>query len=262
MLEQFIRNHPMQATRITEGLEEEDISALIEGIPAELAVQLVNLMNVYKAAKCLRLIKPGLTAEILEKSDIQKTELLVRQADEDFRSDLLGRLSPKLSEALRQKLEYPAHSVGALMNPVGFLLQEDVSVQSAIEALKREKSRIASSVCVVNREGVLTGIIRLHDLLLADETDEIAAVMKTDMPNFFADWPVESIKSHPGWYDNRSIPVVDDSKRLIGMLNFETAQQYAAETGGELTRHVMETGNALGELYRIGLAAFLQSVSK
>ena len=262
LLERFIEEHPRQAAQAIEALEDAEVSAFIEEIPVELAARLISLMNIYKVAKCLKLVKMNLALEILERSDSQKTELLLRQANEDFRNELLGRLPSKLSAAMRQKLEYPAYSIGSLMVPLGFLLRKDMIVKDAIKVLKKEKEGILSNVCVVEEDGALAGMASIHSLLLANGTDQISAVMKTETPTFLANMPVESVKNHPAWHENRIIPVTDSSGKLVGNLTFEAAQRNNMETGREQAKSVMETGSALGELYLIGLTAFLQSVSK
>jgi magnesium transporter len=262
LLQQFINKHPKQAALIIEGLEDEEVAAFLGEIPPDLAVNLTSLMNSYKVAKCLKLINADLAIELLEKSDVQKAELLLRSVDEDFRGDLLSRLSPKLSTMLLQKLNYTAYTVGALMIPLNLSLRKDMIVRSAIQILKSEMRLKSPTVCIVDENGTLIGIIRLHELLLANETDEISTIMETDIPWFFVDLPIESIENHPGWSMNQFIPVVDSAKKLVGILNFEATRNNKRETTQEQIMQVMETSNALGELYRIGLTAFLQSVSK
>jgi magnesium transporter len=262
LFEKFINVNPRQAAQTIEGLEDEEASDFLEGIPVELSTKLISLMNVYKVGKYLRLIKTDIATSLLEKSDIQKTEQWLRQVDEGFRSKLLDGVSTKLAEVLRPKLEYPAHSVGALMTPLNFILREDMVVKDVIRAIKGGNDWSSTDACVVQEDGTLMGIIRFQDLLLANDKDIISSIMKTQIPKFFADLPADSIKKHPGWFDYKSIPVVDRSNRLMGTINFDAIQLNKIDTGMERTKQVMETSSALSELYRIGLAAILESVSK
>lgn len=148
------------------------------------------------------------------------------------------------------------------MIPTGFALHKEMTVKEALQIMKRTKDQIASTIGVVNADGLLEGTVSLHDLALARGSDLIAAVMKTDTPKFFGDLPVESINDHPGWYEYQALPVVDNTGKLIGILHREAAQNLKLAADHDLTKQVMETSTALGELYRIGLTAFLQSVSK
>lgn len=252
----------MQAAQELERLREEEIAAFLEAIPAGLAVKLAGLMNVYTLTKCLRRIKAGLAAEMLEKNDIQRAELLLRQADEALRTQLLGLLSPNRSQLLREKLEYPDYTVGARMLPLELPLREDMAVKDAINALRGEKGRKPSTLYIAGRDGALIGAVSMQALLLAEEDGKVSDIMETGIPKFFAGLPAESVIDHPGWYEHLAIPVVDGSDKLIGTLTLEAARKGSAETGEELAKHIMQTGSALGELYRIGLTAFLQSVSR
>ena len=56
LLERFIEEHPRQAAQAIEALEDAEVSAFIEEIPVELAARLISLMNIYKVAKCLKLV--------------------------------------------------------------------------------------------------------------------------------------------------------------------------------------------------------------
>lgn len=262
LLDQFIKKHPMLAARILEGLPDEEVSPFIDEMPMDLSIRLISSMNVYKVSRCLKLLKLGRAVELLEKSDLEKVELWLRQLDQDSRDTFLDRISSKKAGVLRPKLEYPDHTVGARMLPLEFLLRKDMVVKDVLKALKREQDINLLKVCVVNEQGTLEGIIRLQDLLTANKTDEIERLMVLDIPKFQADLTIESIKDHPVWLKYRSIPVVDSNEKLIGVLKFESTQLIKWEPGREHTKQVMETSNALGELYWIGLTAFLHSVSK
>lgn len=262
LLEQFIKRHPIQAAQTIEGLEDEEIAAFMDEVPVELAVGLLNQMKLYKAVRCLRKLPDEQIVDLLGKMDLQKVELLLRQVDEELRVKWLNGMPPKVAAVLRPKLDYPVNSAGALMSPLNILLRQDTMVKEAIKFLKKEKDLVLSSVCVVDADGTLVGLVRLHDLLLASEKEKVSAIMKTDIPKFFADLPLESIKNDPAWYEYPAIPVVDIAGKLIGTIHFEAVQKEQMETGQEMNKRVLETSTALGELYRIGLTAFLQSVSK
>jgi Mg/Co/Ni transporter MgtE len=106
------------------------------------------------------------------------------------------------------------------------------------------------------------GNLPLTELFFADQTKQLAAIMRTDTSRIFADAPIKSLHNHPAWYDYLAIPVIDRSGRLIGILAVENYQKSNAEPDEGLSKEVLETSSALGELYRIGLTGFLQSISK
>ena len=261
LLAKFLSEHPTRARQHLEGLEDEDVSALIEELPILAAVKLIDLMNIYKVGKCLKLLNSDLVVELLEKGSLNRAELLLRQMDVGFRNQVLDQFKQELSTILRQKLEFPDRSVGALMIPLEFLLRKDMIVKDVIKALRSRNDQRSSIVCLTDDFGKMSGIVRIEDIASVKRTMDISSLIRTDVPKFFAGLPVESIANHPGWYQYHSIPVIDQSEKLVGILNFAETQNMM-EPSREPIRQIMETGSALGEVYRIGLTALLQSVSK
>ena len=262
LLEKFIREHPLEAAHAIEKLDEEEITAFMNSFPVELTVPLMNQMHSYKAAKCLELIDPQLAAQFIEKMDVLDAELLLRQCKKAFCNSLLNNLSTKTAAVLRQKLAHPADSVGAFMKPMVIGFRKGISVQEAIAIGKREKEHLSSQIYIVDDNGKLEGIVKTHDLLTEESTTKLFTIMIVEIPKFFADTNIESVINHPGWYEFQDIPVIDSSERLIGTLNFKAIKKKKKKTGKEKTKDIIETSNALAELYRIGLTGFLQSVSK
>jgi magnesium transporter len=261
LLEKFFYEHPGKVTQHLESLEDEDVSALIEELPVLTAVKLIDLMNIYKVGKCLKFLKSDLVIELLEKGSINRAELLLRHMDVDFRNRVLDQFNPETSAILRQKLEFPDRSVGAFMIPIEFLIRKDMIVKDVIKALRTRNDTRSSIVCLTDNFGKLSGIVRIEDIASIKRTNDISTLIRTDVPKFFAGLPVDSIANHQGWYQYNSIPVIDQSEKLVGILNFAETQN-TMESGREPIRQIMETGSALGEVYRIGLTALLQSVSK
>ncbi len=262
LLEGFIRSHPLEAAQIIEGLKDEEIAAILNNIPTELTVNIISLMNSYKVAKCLELLKKELAAVLIEKIDIQLVELIIRQCEKPFRDNILNSISPKLASALRQKLEHGANTVGSLMNPIAFGLRKELSIQEATDIVKQEKNRVSHLVPIIDIDGKLEGILKLNDLFFEENESQIVSIMKTEIPKFMVDASIDSVADHPAWFEYQSIPVVDFSDKLLGILNFEALYKNKMNANKGLSKHVVETSNSLGELYRIGLSGFLQSVSK
>ena len=262
LLEQFVTGYPVQAAQAIENLKDDDIVAFMEAVPMALSIKIISQIKTYRGASCLQLVTPVLAKELIEQTDLATAEALLRHCEIPFRSNLLNSILPERAEVLGQKLEYRADTVGAWMTPSVFALRKEVLVEDAIEMVKLEKERISSAIYVVNEENKLEGEIKLSELFFADQTKQLAAIMRTDISKVFADVQIKSLQNHIVWYEHLAIPVVNRSGKLIGILDVESCQKSNTEASQELTKEVLETSNALGELYRIGLTGFLQSLSK
>lgn len=261
ILTQFIKRHPVQAAHHLEALTDAEAAAFLDDVPLDLAVPLINSMSAYKAINCLALVKPALAAALLEKADPNTATSLLRQLDPAARDEWLSRLSADRSAILSQKLNYDAGSIGAVMLPLPVVLRYNMVVADAIRIVKDNTNELSTSVYVVDEQDQLVGQVRIHELFLASQTEQIASLMEREPPRFFADIYLESIKDHPGWYQHRTIPVVDSSERLIGVLNFEATRDHV-KPGQDRIIHLQETSSALGELFRLGLTGFVQTLGE
>lgn len=261
VVESFIANHPFSAAQVLEGLKEEEVAEFIRELPNEKSLQLLGLMNINKAAKCFTLLPAPLAKEMMESSDVAFAEALCRQFDEHYRNNLLAGLSPDLSATLSQKLEQFANTVGVFMVPaIG--VNREMLVKDALEIIKGNKENLEPNLYVVNVQGMLEGAVRLEELLFAERNMALSELMITDIPRFFHDTPIKNVVDHSAWYEYRFIPVTDRSEKLLGSLPFSTTKKATSEKSGQLTKEILDTGTALGELYLIGLTSFLQSVGK
>ena len=259
---QFLNTHAPEAVFIIEKLEYEEIAALMSEISTDLAAKALSHMNSYKAAKTLELLDMRLAVAITEKIDILLLELILRQTEVKFQQELLEKISVERSGKIRQNLQYASHSVGAFMNTKVFSLQKDALIRDAEIHIRKEKALTTSDIYVTDEERKIAGILKLHDLMLAKAADKISDVMVIDIPTFLADDPIQPVINSIIWLDYKAVPVTDKSGLLIGSLQFEDIKKSKLKSDQEFNKQIIETGNALGELYRIGLTGLLQSAGK
>jgi len=259
--EDFITKYPVTAAQVLEGLKDEEVVEFIEELSIENGLKLLNLMNVDKAAKYFSLLPSQLTKELMENSDIAMAESLCRQFDEPFRNNLLASLTPDLAATLNRKLEQVPNTVGVLMVPA-IVVNKEMTVKVALEIIKRNKESLESYLYVADDQGTFEGAVRLEELLFTDRNSTLGELMITTIPKFFPDTPIKNVLNHPAWYEYRFIPVIDKSEKLLGTLPYRMTKEVALKKDGQLSKEIIETSTALGELYRIGLTGLLQSVGK
>jgi Mg/Co/Ni transporter MgtE len=258
----FLNTHAPEAVLIIEKLENEEISALLSEISFDLAVKALSHMNSYKAAKSMELLDIKLAVVLAERIDILLLELILRQSDDKFQQELLAKISAERSQKIRQKLKYATDAVGAFMNLKVLSLLKDITVGDAETLIRKEKALTTSEVYLTDKEGKIAGILKLHDLMMSKGTGKISSLMIKEIPVFLADDPIQPIINSLVWLDYKAVPVTDKSGLLIGSLQFEDIKKTKLKSDHEFNKQIIETGNALGELYRIGLTGLLQSAGR
>lgn len=257
--EDFVRKHPLRAAQVLERLKGDEIAKCIVEIPMYFVVPMLNLMNLHKVVESFPFLGQEFIKNLIGDVRFTLTEPLLRQLDESSRTTVLDMLSPSVSTVLRKKLEQAPNSVGALMAPTIMPIYKEMDIKEAQELVKKNRHMPITYLFVIDMEGKFEGVVKLHELFLSDGSLGISSVMDNKIQRFSPDMPVSSIIDHPVWYEYRIIPIVDTSQKLIGTLPFEKVHLNPSSKNGDNIRNVLETGNALGELYRIGLTGFLQS---
>jgi len=262
LLENFIRNHPLEAARILERQGLEETASLFSELPVELATSLLKKMQSSTAVKCLELMPILDSAKILEKLPLDIVALFLRQVANTRREEILSKISEEIASLLRTMLLYPENSAGALADPLIFSLPEDITVEEALDRIRARPGTAIYYVYIVNRENILRGVINLRELMLAKSHAKLSGVMQTNVAALPAEFNLQAIINFPSWKNYHALPVVSASGLLLGAIRYETLRQIESEVKSRrLPRQVVAAGSALGELFQIGLSGLIQSAT-
>jgi magnesium transporter len=259
LLEEFILNHSKEAARQLELMTFEQVFSFIENISAELAVVLFQEMDVHLAFKCLKELEIEKSVKIIEVLPVIAAASLLRRMDKTEREEILEKSEPTISRLLDHILYHAEGTVGALMNPQVIVISADLSVKEAFERVKKSKGQLLNYLYVTNPEGKLVGLVKLEDLIVFGLKEHIANVMNSEFPYLYSEVEAKKIADHPGWIEHSALPVLDRTGLFLGAINQSVIKKLELDVTKKLPRQAMLAGNALGELYKIGLTGLLNS---
>ena len=188
-----------------------------------------------KRAGVLSRLDLDLQKELLSCMGQQEILRLLSLMDSDDVADLLGQLPKEesqglLSAMLKEDSEdvtdlmgYPEDSAGGLMNSDFLALNQNLSVHEAIQKIQDEDKEIgvAFYIYVVNDSDKLVGVISLKQLLLSRKTDLLKTRMFTDVIAVSVETGQEKVAKTVEHYDFLSLPVVDHSNHLVGVITVD-----------------------------------------
>ena len=257
LIHRFVRGHVHQAARVLENRSLDELVAFFENIPAELAASLLNTMEASTAAGCLERIDPGRAAGALAEAPMERAALLLRRLLPGTREAVLQRLAPEPQGHLRLLLRCREDTAGALMEPRIYTLPAEVSAGEALARVRSNPERASHFLYVLERDQTLAGVLTLRELLAAGEDTGVAALMQRDVVCLRMADSLASVLVHPAWKEFHTLPVIDDKGRFAGALRHKTLRQLSDL--GQRPAPIDQAGIALGELYRIGLSALVNS---
>jgi len=213
-----------------------DIAEILEDLSREQATDLVHRLFLrHAAAEPLGEMDPddsaGLVAQldrseasqILSRMDPDDAADLLLELPDELQVELLSRLNRKDAAILSGLLAYPADTAGGLMSPEIVPLSLSLSVQEAIDLLRRrqEEAETVYYAYAVDDEGRLQGVLSLRDMALAPPGKSLRDLVVRDAVKVSVWEDVEEVARTFDKYDFFALPVVDEEDRLLGVITVD-----------------------------------------
>jgi CBS domain-containing protein len=173
--------------------------------------------------------------EFLEdRPDDQVAEILSRMAPDDA-ADIVGELEEERRESVlsllpvghrvkvRALLGYDPAEAGGLMSPDFVLLAGASTAAEALSAVRLSEiaPELLGAVYVSGPEGVVTGSVPVTTLIRAEPERRLDAELKHEVPCLSPDAPFEEVARLMADYNLTSIPVVDETKQMVGVVTVD-----------------------------------------
>jgi len=237
------RQHKGEFQRRLARMHPADIAFVLERLPTDDRLELWALVDAERRGGVLLELADGVrdsliaampqreivdAAEHLESDEIA---YLVPSLPQDTVAALLSSLDQRERHKVREMLAFPEGTVGALMDIEMVTVRDDVVIEVVLRYLRRheELPDPFDQVFVVDRDGVLVGILRLKDLLTHDPDRPVAEVMLREPLTFSTHDPASDAVGVFERYDLVSAPVVNLHQRLTGVLHFAAVMDFISE---------------------------------
>ncbi|WP_413317601.1 magnesium transporter [Agrococcus sp. 1P02AA] len=236
----------------------EAIAAAIEPLDAGDLVALLGRLSPERGAVVYRLLPRPLALEVFEALPVSlQRDLLGGLQDEDVASvfaeldpddrvqlldelpakvaqPLLGGLSGSERERTAEVLGYARGSIGRRMSAAVVAVRPGTTAREAIARLRAAAVGRESplALAVVDDQRRPLGMLRLADLIAADDADEARALMRDTATASVTDTAEDAARRCA---DRRALalPVVDSEQRLVGILPLDDAVRILGEAESE-----------------------------
>ena len=158
---------------------------------------------------------------------------------EEMPSNIVKRILAQSDEETRKYvneiLKYPADSAGSIMTVEYVYLRPDMSVEKAFAKIKKnaiDKETIYNCY-VVDRDNKLLGLVTAKDLMLAEKDTLIKDIMTDNVIYAQTTDDKEAVARKIADYGFIAIPIVDDEKRLVGIVTVDDAMDVLKSENSE-----------------------------
>ncbi len=235
------------ALALLEDLSPDELSRLFAFLGDESLATLLARLDVQDAAGILGRMTAPQAADILEEIDPDDaTDIYAEmaQADPAAAGTILIEMEPDEAAEIRDLLAYPPDTAGGIMTPAFVAVFPDLRVDETIRALRRvaEQAETVNYVYVISREDEsLLGVLPLHRLVLSQPETAVSDLMIQDVVTVPVTADQEIAARLVNDLDLLAIPVVDDNRRLLGII---TADDVADILEEEATEDIERLGGS------------------
>lgn len=223
--------HPAEIAELLLDVEKKDKVLLYRALPRDVATDVFAEMELEDRETLL-----------IDLTDTETKQLLADLAPDD-RTDLLEELPAKVTRTLlnmlnqedlkeaRDLLGYPEYSVGRLMTPDFVAIKENMTVKQALDHIRKhgKDSETIYRVYVRDDKGKLIDDILLRNVILATEDTLISDLMDYNVVSISAFEDQEEAVRYMEKYNLISLPVVDSTGQILGIVTVDDILDVQAE---------------------------------
>ena len=248
----FLKSHPQEAAPILEKFSSKDVSLLLHQLNPQEIAKILHFVIPSLGGFFLSEMEPDLLLKVFSQLDPQKILLYLRNVSRQKRDAILKALPMDLAKNLKTSLRYPKGTAGYIMEPLVFVLPQEITVEEAIRRVRKLKPQAFHYPYVVNRNQQLLGVLALRDLMLADSKTIIGSILQKNIGKIYVGWTYEQILAHPAWHRITTLPVVDEEEILLGVLQYQNIQNLFPSTKN-VSSLPLDLSLAMGEMFWVGL---------
>lgn len=172
----FLLNHPKDAARKMESMPPADAASILADQPVSVSRAVWKSLPPGVVDNVLLHLPDQPAVDLLSSMDLGSCAALMGRLDREEQERFFALLGDGLEKDLRELLEYPADSAGALMSTDITAFSEHMTVQEAITQLRNQKIRDLNFLFLLNGEMFLTGQVPVQRLALADGDETLASI--------------------------------------------------------------------------------------
>lgn len=217
---EFFKCCPGEAVVLLEKRPASEIARILEAYPLELTRPLWERLAPDLAALALGGLADTMRRALLSQMDPNRAAAILSVMSPEERELYLRHLGREVASRLREILDYPPDSAGAMMDTRVLLLRKETTVGEAMRRIRRLHRRGVRVVFVVDEDDRLQGVVDMQDLATASTKERLASLQRPALAQINASSPRAEVVKLLEEHRLTDLPVVDFEGRLIGAVRY------------------------------------------
>ncbi len=222
-------------------LPDTDRAVFFRVLPKDLEIDTFEYLETDDQMNLLKAMGNEEVSNILNEMSPDDRTALFEELPASITKQLMTLLSTEERAVAKQLMGYPENSIGRLMTPDYLAVEEDWSIKEVLDYIREngEDSETLNTIYVVNEKGQLVDDVRIREFLLNPLHKKVYDLMDNNFVYLSAFDDQEKAVDVFKKYDKLSLPVVDSSGILIGIITVDDVLDVAEE---EATEDIQKLG--------------------
>ncbi|WP_432627190.1 magnesium transporter [Brotaphodocola sp.] len=213
----------VERQKVCRVLDTDMLSDIFEHIDEREAAGYLNEMDIKKAASILSGMETDAVVDVLKMEPKEKRALLIELMDDDARKSVAVIAS------------FDEEEIGSWMTTNCIVIRENLTAKQAMGSLvgQAQKNDNISTLFMVTDDHTFYGAMDLRDLLTAPPEAPLEDLIVTSYPYVYGHEAIDDCIEKLKDYSEDSIPVLDNSNRLLGVITSQSIVELVDDEMGE-----------------------------
>ncbi len=225
---------------------ENDIADILDDLSVEERKKLLNVLGVERASEVFAYIDEDVgkyideissdkVADILESMDADEALDILEELEDDKRHEIEELLDEDSKRDIDMIDSYDDDMIGSRMTTNFVAIPKNLSIRQAMKSLiaQAADNDNITTIYVIENDGTFYGAIDLKDLIIAREYDDLEDLISTSYPYVYAEESIDETLEELKDYSEDSIPVLDNDKKILGVITSQDIIEVVDEEMGE-----------------------------
>lgn len=216
----------IQLTELIEAwdeLKKKEAVKIISLLDSEDKVTLVNSLAPTQQETLIQTLSEAHVKILLEEMEPDDITDFIQSISPEVRDAVWNNLSKESREETRFLLKFDEDDAAGLMTPRYLAIQSKLTIAQALTWVRNHAKDVETvyNIYVIDQLKRLIGVVSLRELLTGNDKDLIEHIMVKDVISVQAATDQEEVAKILETYDLLALPVVDEQKRLMGIITFD-----------------------------------------
>ena len=256
---QFVGHLEANAARLTLTMAREQISEMhpadlahiISRVPRQNIQTVLNSLDDETAGEAIHELEPELRSRVISELDSERASDILEEMSPDEAADVLGDLTQEKAEELlglmdaedaeeiQELLVHEEDCAGGMMNNSFISISTELSVDEALGAVRLQAPEVDTVyyAYVLDALERPLGVVSLKELLIQRGDLPVSEIMTENLKSVPVDADPKEILEIIAKYNLIAVPVLDEEKRMVGIVTVDDILERFLPLALKLKRH-------------------------